>query len=124
MRGAGKVDLVFRWIAALRCGISRCVASTNATREIAKMDHCKTVQDYYVRTWYQQGWSWEICRRSKPMGVRLGGANFATEKDAMQAGRQELANFLLSHARDMKRAQLPQKKPSTRPYTPRVVRWI
>ena len=39
-------------------------------------------------------WSWEIRRRRKPMGVKIGGAGFASRDAAEIAGKTALAYFL------------------------------
>jgi hypothetical protein len=39
-------------------------------------------------------WSWEIQRRSKPLGVRLDGDGFKSEVAAKLAGEKALRDFL------------------------------
>jgi len=39
-------------------------------------------------------WSWEIQRRSKPLGVRLDGDGFKSEFAAKLAGEKALRDFL------------------------------
>jgi hypothetical protein len=41
-----------------------------------------------------RGWSWEIWRRSKPLGVRLHGDGFKTEFAAKLAGEKALRELL------------------------------
>jgi len=37
---------------------------------------------------------WEIQRRSKPLGIKYNGGNFATPQDAKLAGERALTEFL------------------------------
>src|SRR6516164_6177668 len=46
-------------------------------------------------------WSWEILRRSTPLGVRFCGDEFATPSAAKDAGQKALQDFLNSLARDL-----------------------
>jgi hypothetical protein len=39
-------------------------------------------------------WTWEIQRRSKPLGIKYNGGNFATPQDAKLAGERALIEFL------------------------------
>lgn len=55
-------------------------------------------RDYYVVT-FRTGpamdvWAWEIRRRNKPMGVKLGGTGFRSDEAAIYAGKRELTLFL------------------------------
>jgi hypothetical protein len=45
-------------------------------------------------------WSWEVLRRSKPLGVRFRGDEFATSSAAKDAGQKALKEFLDGLARD------------------------
>jgi hypothetical protein len=55
--------------------------------------------DYYVVT-SRRGehteirWSWEIRRKSKPLGIKLTGDGFQSEMAARLAGKSALADFL------------------------------
>ena len=60
--------------------------------------------DYYVFT-SRRGdhpgrWSWEIRRKSKPLGVILTDDGFQSESAALFAGQRELAEFLSALAKD------------------------
>jgi hypothetical protein len=54
--------------------------------------------DYYVVTFprgqYPDRWSWEICRKSKPLGIKLTADGFQSEMAAQFAGERALLNFL------------------------------
>jgi hypothetical protein len=39
-------------------------------------------------------WTWEIQRRSKPLGIKYNGGDFATPQDAKLAGERALIEFL------------------------------
>jgi hypothetical protein len=66
--------------------------------------------DYFVIT-YQQGehpdrWSWEIRRKSKPLGVKLMEDGFQSKTAAQFAGKRALADFLADLSKEEK---LPRK---------------
>jgi hypothetical protein len=60
--------------------------------------------DYYIVTVETGGrparWRWEILRRSRPMGVKLGVGGYPTQIAAEQAGGVVLARFLQDIARE------------------------
>ena len=70
------------------------------------MQHAKRVvapfDDYFViikrcvdhRKTPQTRWTWEIQRRSKPLGVKFDGDEFATPQDAKLAGETALKDVL------------------------------
>jgi hypothetical protein len=68
------------------------------------------IADYYVfasrRGEHPGRWSWEIRRKSKPLGVRLTANGFLTEAAALSAGKQEL-DALLS---DMFKEEISARK--------------
>jgi len=54
--------------------------------------------DYYILT-AEDGershpWSWQIQRKSKPMGVRVRGTGFASQPAALYAGQRALLEFV------------------------------
>jgi hypothetical protein len=54
-------------------------------------------RDYHVVTMSDESrctWRWEIRRRSEPMGVRLTGEGYPSQKAAEEAGRRALTEFL------------------------------
>ena len=58
-------------------------------------------RDYFVIvTRCGRLWSWEILRRSTPLGVRFRGDEFATPSAAKDAGQKALNEFLDCLARD------------------------
>ena len=65
--------------------------------------------DYYVVT-SRRGehteirWSWEIRRKSKPLGIKMTGDGFQSETAAQFAGKSALADFLSDLAQEDKRA--------------------
>jgi hypothetical protein len=55
--------------------------------------------DYYIRTTYDPDrepypWAWEIKRRGKPMGVRIGKGGYVSRSAAEFAGKHALKDFL------------------------------
>jgi hypothetical protein len=63
--------------------------------------------DYYVVTSrhgeYPDRWSWEIRRKSKPLGVKMTEDGFQSDGAAQFAGKQALADFLSDLAKEEKR---------------------
>jgi hypothetical protein len=53
------------------------------------------INDYYVRTSRRsqnpERWSWEICRTSQPLGVKITADGFQSEAAAQFAGKKALA---------------------------------
>ena len=67
--------------------------------------------DYYVVT-SQRGeqparWSWEIHRKSTPLGIKMTGNGYQSDAAAQFAGKQALAEFLTDLSKEEKR--LPRK---------------
>jgi hypothetical protein len=60
------------------------------------------LDDYFVilkrradhRKTPQTRWTWEIQRRSKPLGIKFDGSEYATAQDARLAGEKALNEFL------------------------------
>jgi hypothetical protein len=65
------------------------------------------ISDYYVvtsrRGEYPDRWSWEIRRKSKPLGVKMTGDGFQSDMAAQFAGKRALADFLSDLAKEDKR---------------------
>jgi hypothetical protein len=65
------------------------------------------INDYYVitsrRGEYPDRWSWEILRKSKPLGIKMTGDGFQSEMAAQFAGKRALADFLLDLSQEEKR---------------------
>jgi hypothetical protein len=63
--------------------------------------------DYYVvasrRGEYPERWSWEICRKSKPLGIKMTGDGYQSDQAAQFAGKRALADFLSDLAQEEKR---------------------
>jgi hypothetical protein len=64
--------------------------------------------DYYVVTSrhgeQRDSWSWEIRRKSKPLGIKMTGEGYFRSEGAAQfAGNQALADFLSDLAKEEKR---------------------
>jgi hypothetical protein len=63
--------------------------------------------DYCVITSRRGGhpdrWSWEIRRKSKPLGVKMTGDGYQSDTAAQFAGKQALAVFLTDLANEEKR---------------------
>ena len=62
----------------------------------------KLDDDYFViikrfrryRSSHHAGWTWEVRRRSKPIGVKYRGVQYASPDDARLAGETALKDFL------------------------------
>jgi len=69
------------------------------------------IGDYYVitsrRGEHPDRWSWEIRRRSKPLGIKMTADGFQSDAAAQFAGKQALAEFLADLLKEEKR--LPRK---------------
>jgi hypothetical protein len=67
--------------------------------------------DYYVITFrrgeYPDRWSWEILRKSKPLGIKMTAGGFQSEMAAQFAGKRALADFLSELSKEEQR--LPRK---------------
>jgi hypothetical protein len=62
--------------------------------------------DYYVFTSKRgepERWSWEIRRKSKPLGVKLTGDGYQSEAAAQFAGRRALTELLAGLAKEERR---------------------
>ena len=70
----------------------------------AMADH--PINDYYVITSLRVGqpdrWSWEIRRKSKPLGVKMTGDGYQSDTAAQFAGKQALAEFLAAPSKEEK----------------------
>jgi hypothetical protein len=65
------------------------------------------INDYYVVT-RRQGerpdrWSWEIRRKSTPLGIKMIAEGYQSDSAARTAGRQALADFLSDLLKEQKR---------------------
>jgi hypothetical protein len=65
------------------------------------------INDYYVVTSQRSArpdrWSWEIRRKSKPLGIKMTEDGFQSDTAARFAGRQALADFLSDLLKEEKR---------------------
>jgi len=64
--------------------------------------------DYYILTSkrgekHPERWSWEIRRKSKPLGVKLTGNGYQSESAAQFAGRRALTELLAGLAKEERR---------------------
>jgi hypothetical protein len=63
--------------------------------------------DYHVITSRQGGnperWSWEILRKSTPLGVKISGDGYQSNSAAQFAGKLALADFLTELSEEEKR---------------------
>jgi flavin reductase (DIM6/NTAB) family NADH-FMN oxidoreductase RutF len=63
--------------------------------------------DYYVitarRGEYPERWSWEILRKSNPLGIKMTGDGFQSEMAAQFAGKRALADFISELLKEEKR---------------------
>jgi hypothetical protein len=55
-----------------------------------------TPEDYFVMTYKNRSgkWTWELCRNSYPLGIKVQGDDFETEEKAERAGAMALDDFL------------------------------
>jgi hypothetical protein len=63
-------------------------------------------RDYHVVTMSndcRSAWRWEIRRRSAPMGVKLNGDGYLSQRAAEEAGKQALATFLTALTSEQRR---------------------
>jgi len=65
------------------------------------------LNDYYVVTSRRderpERWSWEIRRKSKPLGIKMTGDGFQSDTAAQFAGKQALAEFLADLSKEEER---------------------
>jgi hypothetical protein len=63
--------------------------------------------DYYVitsrRGEHPDRWSWEIRRKSKPLGIEMTGDGYQSDAAAKIAGKNELTGFLADLSKEEKR---------------------
>jgi hypothetical protein len=63
--------------------------------------------DYYVvisrRGEHPDRWSWEIGRKSKPLGIKMTGDGYQSDTAAPFAGKRALADFLSDLLKEEKR---------------------
>ena len=78
-----------------------------------------TNTDYYLvtsrRGEHPERWSWEIRRKSKTLGIKLGGDGFQSESAAKFAGKRALDDFLSELAKEEKRSLTDLRGPTRRP---------
>ena len=64
--------------------------------------------DYYVftsrRGEHPERWSWEIRRKSTPLGIKLSGDGYQSESAAQFAGKRALDEFLSELAKEEQRS--------------------
>ena len=64
--------------------------------------------DYYVvtsrRGQQPERWSWEIRRKSQPLGIKMTADGFQSDSAAQFAGKKALADFLSDLAQEDKRS--------------------
>jgi hypothetical protein len=81
------------------------------------------INDYYVvtsrRGQQPERWSWEILRKSKPLGIRMTGDGFQSDTAAQFAGKQALAEFLAELSKEEKRPRKLKAALSGRTYCSR-----
>jgi hypothetical protein len=67
------------------------------------------INDYYVvtsrRGEYPDRWSWEIRRKSKPLGIKMTGEGYQSEMAAQFAGKRALVDFLAALSKEERRAR-------------------
>ena len=83
-------------------GPADCVRSslhpTRIKRDCGRSKMVDSSNDYYVgisrRREQPERWSWEIVRKSKPLGIKMTGDGFQSHSAAQFAGKQALEDFL------------------------------
>jgi hypothetical protein len=55
-------------------------------------------------------WSWEIRRKSKPMGIKVSGTGFQSRQAAEFSGGRALSEFLTEFSREEKKRYDPRMK--------------
>jgi hypothetical protein len=92
-------------------GPTGCVRSslhpTRIKRDCSRSKMVDSSNHYYVvisrRREQPERWSWEIVRKSKPLGVRLTADGFQSETAAQFAGRRALEDFLIQLSKEERR---------------------
>ena len=78
-----------------------------------------TNTDYYLETSrrgeHPERWSWEIRRKSKPLGIKLSGEGFQSESAAKFAGKRALDDFLSEIAKEGRRNLIELHEAKRRP---------
>ena len=78
-----------------------------------------TNTDYYLATSRQgehpERWSWEIRRKSKPLGIKLSGDGFQSDSAAKFAGKRALDDFLSELAKEEQRSLTQLHEAKRRP---------
>ena len=68
------------------------------------------INDYYVITSVRVGhpdrWSWEIRRKSKPLGIKMTRDGYRSDTAAKFAGKRVLAEFLAELSKEEKRPRM------------------
>ena len=68
--------------------------------------------DYYIVTSrsgeHPERWSWEIRRKSQPLGVKMVAGGFQSDSAAQFAGKKALADFLSELIKEDKRLPKPK----------------
>ena len=78
--------------------------------------------DYYLvtarRGEHPERWSWEIRRKSKPLGIKLSGDGFQSASAAKFAGKRALDDFLSELAKEEQRNLIQLHEAKRRPNAP------
>src|ERR1700730_11450385 len=81
--------------------------SSRVRRDCGRSKMVDSSNDYYLvifrRREQPERWSWEIVRKSKPLGVRLTADGFQSETAAQFAGRRVLEDFLIQLSKEERR---------------------
>jgi hypothetical protein len=65
--------------------------------------HQRLLRHYFSTGQNPDRWSWEIHRKSKPLGIKMTGDRFQSEMTAQFAGKNALAKFLADLTKEEKR---------------------
>jgi hypothetical protein len=73
------------------------------------MAYAPPIGDYHVTTTRTgqnpERWSWEIQRKSLPLGIKMGGSGYPTNTAAQVAGAEALADFLSDLSKEEQRTR-------------------
>src|SRR5712692_7529407 len=91
--------------------VRRLIAPSEAPtgkRDRGTLEMVDTSNDYYVvtsrRSEQVERWSWEIRRKSKPLGIRFAADGFQSQGAAQFAGKKALEDFLIELSKEERRS--------------------
>ena len=89
-------------------GRARFLRAPTGNRDRGPLEMADISDDYYVfasrRGEHPERWSWEIRRKSKPLGIRFTADGFQSEAAAQFSGRKALEEFLIELSKEERRS--------------------